>query len=98
MICLPTIMVGFKETSASWKIIEHSLPRKAYHSLSEKSRMLLPSYRIWLPSLITPGFSIRPISDLEVTDFPQPDSPTMAVVLPFSISKLTPRTDCTSPA
>ncbi|CJC62564.1 Uncharacterised protein [Streptococcus pneumoniae] len=44
------------------------------------------------------GFGINPINALEVTDFPEPDSPTIANVSPFFKSKVTPRTACTSPA
>ncbi len=38
------------------------------------------------------------IKALLVTDFPEPDSPTIANVLPFAIVKFTPRTACTVPA
>ena len=33
------------------------------------------------------GFGINPINALEVTDFPEPDSPTIANVSPFSNQK-----------
>ena len=38
------------------------------------------------------GIGIRPIMLCTVTDFPQPDSPTIARVLPSSTLKFTPRT------
>ena len=40
------------------------------------------------PFLMRPGgFGINPINALEVTDFPEPDSPTIANVSPFSNQK-----------
>ena len=44
------------------------------------------------------GCGISFINALLVTDFPEPDSPTMASVSPCFKSKFTPRTACTRPA
>ena len=43
------------------------------------------------------GDGISCIIDKEVTDFPEPDSPTTAKVSPFFKSKLTPSTAFTKP-
>ena len=97
--CLPTFIVGFRDVSASWNIIEHSAPRYARHSFSSYFKISFPLYQIWLPSLTSPGgVCISPIMLLAVTDLPHPDSPTIASVSPSSTANETPLTDCTSPA
>ena len=44
------------------------------------------------------GFGIRPMIESAVTDLPQPDSPTIPSVLPFSSEQLTPSTARTVPS
>src|SRR3954447_21997180 len=60
-----------------------SLPRMARISASESVSRSLPWKRIE-PAILPGGSGISRISDIEVTDFPQPDSPTMASVSPSS--------------
>src|SRR5690606_12403162 len=60
--------------------------------------MLRPLKLISPPAYIPGGCGINFISALLVTDFPEPDSPTIANVSPSYNSKLTPRTACTTPA
>src|SRR5215831_10513027 len=43
-------------------------------------------------------FGLRPMIERQVTLLPQPDSPTMPSVLPFSTEKLTPSTALTMPS
>ena len=49
-------------------------------------------------TIFSGGFGIRPMIESAVTDFPQPDSPTIPSVLPFSSEKLTPSTARTVPS
>lgn len=91
VICLPILTMGFSEDSGSWKIIEILSPRSLCITSSGTRSRSLPSYRISPPS--TMALPARmPIIALEVTDLPEPDSPTMASVLPRSRSKEISRT------
>ena len=98
MTCFPIFIVGFNDVIGSWKIIEMSFPRNLINSCSDFLAKSSPK------KLISP-FLIRPASPwnnlviaLVVTDFPEPDSPTIARVSPLLIKKSTPLTACTSPA
>ena len=89
MICSPTLNTGFSELIGSWKIIAMSLAAQRAHPLARsRSR---PCSRIWLSGWIWAccGDSRRMIT-IEVTDLPEPDSPTKATVRLAGMSKLTP--------
>ena len=96
-ICFPIRIVGSREVIGSWKIIEISFPRIFCHSSSFKSRRLRPLNNN-SPCGITAFFAFKPIKVFVVTDLPEPDSPTIARVCPFSKSKETSRIALTSPA
>src|SRR5437899_11080169 len=68
-----------------------SLPRMARISRSDICSRSLPAKRI-VPAILPGGSGISRISDIEVTDLPQPDSPTMASVSPSLTWKDTPST------
>src|SRR5438105_6739355 len=68
-----------------------SLPRMARISRSDICSRSLPAKRM-VPAILPGGSGISRISDIEVTDLPQPDSPTMASVSPSLTWKDTPST------
>src|SRR3954466_13471843 len=74
-----------------------SLPRMARISRSESCSRSLPWKRIE-PAILPGGSAISRISDIEVTDLPQPDSPTMASVSPALTWKETPSTARLTPS
>src|SRR5574340_818634 len=94
----PTRNTGFSDVIGSWKIIAIWSPRIARTCASLILRTSLPA-RVTVPSAILPcGPWMSRISDSAVTDFPEPDSPTMASVWPASREKLTPSTALTTPS
>ena len=71
----------------SWKIIATSLPRTARMALSSSARISISGppglLNLMDPSsMLPPPRPTRRIMDSEVTDFPEPDSPTTPSVLP----------------
>src|SRR6478609_6584058 len=68
-----------------------SLPRIARISRSDICSRSLPAKRM-LPAILPGGSGISRISDIEVTDLPHPDSPTMASVSPSLTWNDTPST------
>ncbi|CFE02017.1 Uncharacterised protein [Bordetella pertussis] len=88
-ICSPAVNTGFSEVIGSWKIMAMSAPRtlrmarcddaprSTMSPLRRRSAM-----RPW--AMRPPPCSTRRISASEVTDLPEPDSPTMARVSPRS--------------
>src|SRR3954466_14667789 len=74
-----------------------SLPRMARISRSESCSRSLPWKRIE-PAILPGGSAISRISDIEVTDLPQPDSPTIASVSPSLTWKETPSTAQLTPS
>ncbi len=95
-IWAPMLKIGVSEESGSWKIIPMCLPRTFDIARSSRARMLFPP-RVTSP--VTEAYSgSSPMTAIEVTDFPEPDSPTMPRVLPRCRSKETPRTASTRPA
>ncbi len=78
----PTVITGFSEDNASWKIIAIFWPRICRRSSSFIVSMSCPRKRIW-PWLILPGgMSRMPMMVWAVTDLPEPDSPSTASVSP----------------
>ncbi len=91
MTWIPMGTTGFSEESGSWKIIASWLPR-----MSRSLRSLMVS-RFWpsnsaRPPILAPLRGSSPIRASEVTDLPQPDSPTRPTTWPWSTSKETPST------
>src|SRR5205085_7954462 len=79
------------------KIIAMSLPR-----ISRRRRVLIPRRSLSLnsasPVVIVFFLLFRPMIVRHVTLFPEPDSPTIPSVFPFSTEKLTPSTALTMPS
>ena len=96
------VKYGCSADSGSWKIIAISRPRSLRTSSGSALSSSLPSSQIsperrafcapYCPTVC------RPMMPSEVTDLPEPDSPTMPRVLPFSSEKVSPSTDFTSPS
>ena len=97
MSCRPIVCTGFSEVIGSWKIIAMSLPRMSRNRpcfiFSRSSPLNRAS-----PLVIAEAFGFRPMIVRHVTLFPEPDSPTMPSVLPFSTLKVTPSTALTMPS
>jgi len=95
--CRPIVWTGFSEVIGSWKIIAMSLPR-----ISRSFFGLIPirfsPFQIASPLEIVVLRLFRPMIVRQVTLLPQPDSPTIPSVLPFSTEKLTPSTALTIPS
>ena len=85
VIWRPIFTIGLREDNGSWKIIDILSPLILYISSSVMDNKSFPSYRISPPSIIELPARIPRIA-LEVTDLPEPDSPTIASVLPLSRS------------
>ena len=73
-----------------------SWPRYAMSSFSEKESTSRPSNLI-SPSTMRPTFSNRRMTHLDITLFPEPDSPTTPRVSPLWSWKLTPSTALATP-
>src|SRR5258708_39557170 len=85
------VSTGLRLDITSWKIIELPLPRMALISRSESCSRSVPWKRTE-PAILPGGSGMSRISDIEVTDLPQPDSPTMANVSPSLTWNDTPST------
>ncbi|EOB13203.1 hypothetical protein NBO_118g0003 [Nosema bombycis CQ1] len=81
------VKTGFSDVIGSWKIIAISAPRTPRISVSDCSlssitcRLRRRSSSASLRTSLT-AWSSRRISARDVTDFPEPDSPTIASVSP----------------
>ena len=98
MIWRPTRIVGSSEVIGSWKTIAIFGPLTSSMRLSESLRRSSPSKMISPPLTMVFDSGFNRMMLLAATDFPDPDSPTMASVSPRLRSKVAPRTACTSPA
>jgi hypothetical protein len=79
-ICLPTEYTGLSEVSGSWKIIAILLPRTSVYSFSVMPSSSLPRNRT--DPAMRAFLGNRPMSAIELTDLPEPDSPTMPMASP----------------
>src|SRR6266542_5068774 len=95
--CFPIEWTGLSEVIGSWKIIEISFPRMSRSSRRPAVSRSLPFQRA-SPLETVLRFGFRPMTVRQVTLFPQPDSPTMPSVWPFSIENETPSTARTIPS
>src|SRR5580765_4865024 len=95
--CDPTLCTGFSEVIGSWKIIAISSPRIA-RSFFGLIPIRFSSFQSASPLEIVVLRLFRPMIVRQVTLLPQPDSPTIPSVLPFSTEKLTPSTALTMPS
>ena len=77
------VSTGLSEVMGSWNTMEIRPPRTWRISSPLIARMSLPPKTIRLPSRISPGgCGMSRRIDIAPTDFPQPDSPTIATVSP----------------
>ena len=95
-ICVSTVSAGFSAVRASCMVIAMSRPRIARSSRGESLTRSRPAKRI-SPAAIQPGGLIRPMTERNVADLPEPDSPTMPRHSPEASSKSTPSTALTTP-
>ena len=83
MTCRPTVSTGLRLVMGSWKIIAISRPRMARMPSSGRPTRLRPPNMTRPETWATRGGS-RPMMASELTDLPQPDSPTRATISPRS--------------
>ena len=81
--CVPILYIGCSELSGSWKIIATGPPRTLRSSSSEAVSSSWPSKRIE-PVIVAFCERVRPMTVIELTDLPEPDSPTIPSVCPAS--------------
>ena len=93
----PMVIVGFRDVIGSWKIMPIWEPRMSSPLTVFCPRMSWPRKTAEPPTMRPGGIGMRPITLCTVTDLPQPDSPTIARVLPACTSNDTPRTAWTVP-
>ena len=79
---------GFNEDSGSWKIIARSRPRRSRMSSSGSPSRSVPS-KSTRPVIVAPRLGSSRMMASDVTDLPQPDSPTSPTVCPGATWKLT---------
>src|ERR671930_121615 len=95
--CAPIRCTGFSDVIGSWKIIAMSFPRMSRRRLELIVSRFSP-LKIASPLEIVFRFGLRPMIVRQVTLLPEPDSPTIPSVSPFSTEKLTPSTALTIPS
>ena len=78
---IPMGTTGFSEDSGSWKIIARSRPRRSRMSSSGSDSRSVPS-NFTEPVMVDPRLGSSRMIASEVTDLPQPDSPTSPTVCP----------------
>ena len=96
MICLPTRITGFNAVRGSWKIIAIFAPRMSRSSFGLRPTSSSP--RNFTEPVTSAVFGRSPSTASIVTDFPEPDSPTMPSTSPASRSRSKPRTAYTGPS
>ena len=92
------VSTGFRLVMGSWKIIAMLFPRIERTSSSSIFRTSAPSKMIEPFTIFPGGCGMSRMSESAVTDLPQPDSPTMPSVSPWSSSNDTPSTARTTPS
>src|SRR5256714_2806509 len=93
----PIRCTGFSDVIGSWKIIAMSFPRMSRRRLELSVSRFSPLKRA-SPLERLFRFAFKPMIVRQVTLLPEPDSPTMPSVWPFSTEKLTPSTAFTIPS
>src|SRR6266496_3283350 len=93
----PTLNTGFSAVSGSWKIIAIWLPRSLRCCFSDIFSSDLPRRKMSPLGEVAGGAGTSPRIVIADTDFPEPDSPTMASVSPSSTCHDTPSTALTMP-
>src|SRR5258706_564476 len=98
--CSHTLITGLNELSADWKTIAHSFQRNWRSSSSGRVRTSTVSRSFVYsscPFVIRADRGERPMRLIASVVLPEPLSPMIATVSPFSISNDTSRTACTAP-
>ena len=91
----PTVSTGFSAVIGSWNTMAACRPRILRRPFASRA-VTLRSPNITVPVMLAlPGN--RPMAVDDVTDLPEPDSPTSATTSPGLMSKVTPLTASTSP-
>src|SRR4029079_7645442 len=91
--CQPTVNTGLSDVIGSWKIIEISAPRSLRSSPSGRPTRFRPPRMISLAgSTIEFSGGSRPSIASDVTDLPEPDSPTSATAVFRGMSNVMPLT------
>ena len=92
----PTLRTGLSDVIGSWKIIASFPPRNRRSSGSGRPSSSSPRKRTDPVTVALRGS--RPITASMLTDFPDPDSPTMPSDSPSETMRSSPRTACTAPS
>src|SRR5438105_5642326 len=92
----PTVRTGFMDVIGSWKIMAIFPPRSLRSSASGRPSSSSPRNRME-PVMVALRGS-RPMTASMLTDFPEPDSPTMPSDSRSPIEKSSPRTAFTGPS
>ena len=95
--CFPIVCTGFSDVIGSWKIIDISSPRIFRSWLGLDVSRSVPFHSA-SPLEIVFRLELRPMIVRQVTLFPEPDSPTIPSVCPFSTENETPSTALTTPS
>src|SRR5664279_2541 len=85
---MPMDTTGFSDDSVSWKIIARSRPRRSRMASNDNESRSVPS-NCTVPEIVVPRAGSNLMIASDVTDLPQPDSPTRPTVWPGATSKLT---------
>ena len=79
--CEPILRTGLSAVIGSWKIMAMPVPNSLRTSSRDISESTLPS-KVMRPSRVTLLPVSRPIAARDITVFPEPDSPTMPMLVP----------------
>ena len=96
-IWLPTLKTGDRDVIGFWKIMDMSFPLNSSSSFWLSLRTSVPLKSMDPPTIFPVLAGRRWMMELDVTLLPEPDSPTMPRISPFSTSKLTPSTALLTP-
>ena len=94
-IWVPIVSTGLRAVMGSWKTIATSLPRRRRMVRSDRRPTSLPATLTTPPMRALRGSNRMAV--IEVTDLPEPDSPTSATTSPGRTRRSTPLTACTLP-
>ncbi len=96
VICRPIFITGLSDVIGSWKIIAISVPQISRIAGGARSPISWPS-NATRPSRTTLRLGSSPMTERDRIVLPDPDSPTMPIVLPRSSVNETPSTARTMP-
>ena len=89
---------GLRLVMGSWKIMEIFAPRISRSRFPLSLKISAPWNSTSPPTIFPGGLWTRFMMERFVTDFPEPDSPTMPITSPFLREKDTPSTAFTTPS